>query len=165
MALIMWLIMRWSCLLSYTDHVPLEALNKELSRHESNSQQAARVFSDTEGSREVCACLLDAQQWVVNCADGWDPQGPQSGAVVLGSCPRLTGRALTWGSLVWPAPHCLESSSSKVINHVCLPILTLSILHLTEKSSVNDFDNHVLKPLRDNFILKILHVHFRKFWK
>ena len=40
MALIMWLIMRWSCLLSYTDHVPLEAINKELSRHESNSQQA-----------------------------------------------------------------------------------------------------------------------------
>ena len=36
----MWLIMRWSCLLSYTDHVPLEAINKELSRHESNSQQA-----------------------------------------------------------------------------------------------------------------------------
>ena len=28
------------CLLSYTDHVPLEAINKELSRHESNSQQA-----------------------------------------------------------------------------------------------------------------------------
>ena len=28
MALIMWLIMRWSCLLSYTDHVPLEAINK-----------------------------------------------------------------------------------------------------------------------------------------
>ncbi|CAD7011254.1 unnamed protein product [Ceratitis capitata] len=27
-------------LLSYTDHVPLEAINKELSRHESNSQQA-----------------------------------------------------------------------------------------------------------------------------
>src|SRR5574340_1332876 len=32
--------MRSSCLLSYTDHVPLEAINKELSRHESNSQQA-----------------------------------------------------------------------------------------------------------------------------
>src|SRR5574340_724810 len=32
--------MRLSCLLSYTDHVPLEAINKELSRHESNSQQA-----------------------------------------------------------------------------------------------------------------------------
>src|SRR5574340_717229 len=32
--------MRCSCLLSYTDHVPLEAINKELSRHESNSQQA-----------------------------------------------------------------------------------------------------------------------------
>ena len=31
----MWLIMRWSCLLSYTDHVPLEAINKELSRHDS----------------------------------------------------------------------------------------------------------------------------------
>ena len=27
-------------MLSYTDHVPLEAINKELSRHESNSQQA-----------------------------------------------------------------------------------------------------------------------------
>ena len=27
-------------LLSYTDHVPLEAINKVLSRHESNSQQA-----------------------------------------------------------------------------------------------------------------------------
>src|SRR5574339_28377 len=32
--------MRSSCLLSYTDHVPLEVINKELSRHESNSQQA-----------------------------------------------------------------------------------------------------------------------------
>src|SRR5574342_691983 len=32
--------MRRSCLLSYTDHLPLEAINKELSRHESNSQQA-----------------------------------------------------------------------------------------------------------------------------
>src|SRR5574337_889077 len=36
--------MRWSCLLSYTDHVPLEAINKELSRHESNSQQAIIIF-------------------------------------------------------------------------------------------------------------------------
>ena len=27
-------------MLSYTDHVPLEAIYKELSRHESNSQQA-----------------------------------------------------------------------------------------------------------------------------
>ena len=26
MALIMWLIMRWSCLLSYTDHVPLDGI-------------------------------------------------------------------------------------------------------------------------------------------
>ena len=26
--------------MSHTDHVPLEAINKELSRHESNSQQA-----------------------------------------------------------------------------------------------------------------------------
>src|SRR5574341_430283 len=33
-------LFRSSCLLSYTDHVPLEAINKELSRHESNSQQA-----------------------------------------------------------------------------------------------------------------------------
>ena len=34
MALIMWLIMHRSCLLSYTDHVPLETIIKELSRHE-----------------------------------------------------------------------------------------------------------------------------------
>ena len=39
----------------------------------------------------------------------------------------------------------------------------LNLAFFTEKSSVNDFDNHVLKPLKDNFILKILHVHFRKF--
>ena len=40
MALIMWLIMGWSCLLSYTDHVPREAINKKLIRYESKSQQA-----------------------------------------------------------------------------------------------------------------------------
>src|SRR5574337_864460 len=33
-------LLRQAYLLSYTDHVPLEAINKELSRHESNSQQA-----------------------------------------------------------------------------------------------------------------------------
>ena len=38
--LMMWISKSWTCLLSYTDHVPLEAINKELRRHESNSQQA-----------------------------------------------------------------------------------------------------------------------------
>ena len=36
--LIMWLIMCWSCLVSHTDHVPLEAMNIELSRQESVSR-------------------------------------------------------------------------------------------------------------------------------
>src|SRR5574340_1302802 len=35
---------------SYTDHVPLEAINKELSRHESNSQQAIIVELTCEES-------------------------------------------------------------------------------------------------------------------
>ena len=52
----------------------------------------------------------------------------------------ITGRALTWGSLVWPAPYCSESpSAGRVTNHVCLPTLTLSVLPFTEKSSVSDF--------------------------
>src|SRR5574339_942486 len=42
--------MRRSCLLSYTDHVPLEAINKELSRHESNSQQAIIMELNCEES-------------------------------------------------------------------------------------------------------------------
>src|SRR5574341_977012 len=42
--------MRWSCLLSYTDHVPLETINKELSRHESNSQQAIIMEHSCEES-------------------------------------------------------------------------------------------------------------------
>ena len=62
----------------------------------------------------------------------------------------ITARALTWGSLVWPAPHCSESpSAGRVTNHVCLLVLTLSVLPLTEKTVSMIFDNHLLKPIKD----------------
>ena len=61
MALIMWLIMRWSCLLSYTGHVPLEAINKELSRHESNSQQA--IIMELSCEESCCSAGLLRVPW------------------------------------------------------------------------------------------------------
>lgn len=56
--------------------------------------------------------------------------------------PMLAGRGPNLGaSPVWPALYCSESPfAGKVINHVYLPILTSSVLHLTEGSSINDFD-------------------------
>ena len=77
MALIMWLIMRWSCLLSYTDHVPLEAINKELSRHESHSQQAIIMeLSCEESSRprdQTCISYVSCiRRWVLY---HWSPGG------------------------------------------------------------------------------------------
>ena len=78
--------------MSHTDHVPLEAINKELSRHESNSQQAIIMelsceestvrtghgttdwFEIGKGVRQACIlspCLFNLYAEYIMINTGW----------------------------------------------------------------------------------------------
>ncbi|SBO33987.1 hypothetical protein ANAPC4_01424 [Anaplasma phagocytophilum] len=74
--------MRSSCLLSYTDPVPLKAIYKELSRHESNTQQAIIMELSCEKS-----C----------CSAGNNQADEQAGITQLSRPDHVTEHALfTW---------------------------------------------------------------------
>src|SRR5574337_346634 len=79
--------MRLSCLLSYTDHVPLEAINKELSRHESNSQQAIIM----ELSCEESCCSAGNNQAAEQAGITW-PAARREQWRLIASIPPAAGR-------------------------------------------------------------------------
>ena len=72
MALIMWLIMRWSCLLSYTDHVPLEAIIKQLSRQELRSTAGnCQAVDRQESCSSAGNCQADEQTVITQLSRPW----------------------------------------------------------------------------------------------
>ena len=139
MALIMWLIMRWSCLLSYTDHVPLEAINKELSRHESKSQQAIIMELSCE---ESLGSQIVRHDWATELNWAERPVTPVSLEHKVPPSPHWTPfRARRWsaaaatrdsvseadGKCPWQAPVCswhhLSPSLGNGILYIALLVL------------------------------------------
>src|SRR5574341_1022713 len=90
-------LFRSSCLLSYTDHVPLKAIYKELSRHESNSQQA--IIMELSCEESCCSagnCQADDRQ--ESCSSAGNCQADEQTVITQLSRPdHVTEHALfTW---------------------------------------------------------------------
>ena len=96
------LIMRWSCVLSYTDHVPLEAIKKELSRHESNSQQTIIMELSCE---ESCCSAGNNQALITWLIMHWSRDWSCTDHVAIMHCSRgWSGNdhiATTYWSRTW----------------------------------------------------------------
>ena len=132
MALIMWLIMRWSCLLSYTDHVPLEAINKQLSSHESNSLQAIIMELSCEESCRSAGNNQAAEQAGIT-QHSWQLSSRWQAGIVqlswqLSSRWADTNHTAQQARITWLSMHCSRgwSYTDHVIDHA---LITWLIMH------------------------------------